>query len=329
MIPKVKKILPGLVLIIFTSTISAQCGCLEDIFENDPDGSEKIIKIFDGGFFTEGPTVDNEGNVYFTDLTFISETGNVPGHIWKYSPATGETDIYRSPGGMANGMLIDENDYLYICEGADTGGRRIIKTDLKTGKSIILADEFNGKPFNSPNDITRASDGTIYFSDSRYIGDEPVEQPCNGVYRLLPSGKVELIIDDITMPNGVAVTPDNKKLYVGCNQEEVTEDENMKNGNFIAEYLIDDEGKVTFNKYVAKFLPPTAPDGIELGNDGNIYAAINDQYRPGIYVYSAKGNLLQKIIMPETPSNLTFANKEQNELYVTASVSLYKVHLEK
>ncbi|MCF8265171.1 MAG: SMP-30/gluconolactonase/LRE family protein, partial [Melioribacteraceae bacterium] len=210
-----------LTIIFFSSFISlqAQCGCLEDIFENDAEGnSQQIINLFDGGFFTEGPTVDSKGNVYFTDLTFTSETGNEPGHIWKYNPQTNETKIYRSPGNMANGMII-KNDTLFICEGADTGGRRIIKTELSTGKSYILADEFNGKRFNSPNDLTMTEDGIIYFTDPRYAGDEIIEQPVNGVYRLIPNGKVELIIDKISMPNGIAVTPDNKKLYVGCNDE--------------------------------------------------------------------------------------------------------------
>lgn len=320
-----------LVILLMMSVVllKAQCGCLEDIFKNDSDGNSKqIVKLFDNGFFTEGPAVDSAGNVYFSDLTFTSETGNEPGHIWQYSPITKKTKIYRSPSNMSNGMVIKNNE-LFICEGADTGGRRIIKTNLATWKSVILADKYNSKLFNSPNDITISDNGTIYFSDPRYAGDEKIEQPANGVYRILPTGKVELVINNITMPNGVAVNPDNTKLYVGCNQEIESNKENMLNGNFIAEYFIKPNGDVVFNKYIAKFLPPTGPDGIKLGEDGNIYAALRDDYRPGIYVYSTEGILINKIIMPEVPSNLVFSNEDPNIIYVTAGGSLYLVKLEK
>lgn len=311
------------IVILSFAKVYAQCGCIDDM-KNDPSKySDRIELLFDGGFFTEGPAIDSKGNVYFTDLTFTSETGNQPGHIWKYSPSANHTSIYRSPSNMANGMII-KNDTLYTSEGADTGGRRLIKTDLASGKSYILTDKFNEKPYNSPNDLTIANDGTIYFTDPRYAGDESIEQPVNGVYRLNISGQVELIIDNILMPNGITVSPDNKKLYVGCNDENPGED----NTNFIAEYLIDKEGKVTFNKYVAKFLPPTSPDGIKLGKDGFIYAALRDPYRPGIYVYSPEGVLIEKVILPEDPSNLIFADESQEILYVTAGGNLYKVSLE-
>ena len=130
------------------------------------------------------------------------------------------------------------------------------------------------------------------------------------------------------MPNGIAVSPDNTKLYVGCNQEEETNEDNMLIGNFIAEYLIQPNGNVIFNKYIAKFLPPTGPDGIKLGANGNIFAALSDDYRPGIYVYSPAGILLRKVIMPEVPSNLIFSNEDPNIIYVTAGGSLYGVKTE-
>lgn len=318
-----KILLPVVIIILSLVNAYAQCGCIDNL-KNDPSTySDRIELLFDDGFFTEGPAVDSKGNVYFTDLTFTSETGNEPGHIWRYSPSTNRTSIYRSPSNMANGMII-KNDTLYTCEGADTGGRRLIKTELSTCKSFILSNNFNGKPYNSPNDLTIADDGTIYFTDPRYSGNEPIEQPVNGVYRLTVSGQVDLIIDNISMPNGITVTPDNKKLYVGCNDENADED----NPNFIAEYLIDEEGRVTFNKYIAKFLPPTGPDGIKLGKNKFIYAALRDPYRPGIYVYSPEGVLIEKLILPEDPSNLIFADESQEILYVTAGGNLYRVSLE-
>lgn len=319
-----KKYLLGFIIINIVGNISAQCGCIDDFRNDHLKYSNNIDVLFDGGFFTEGPAVDSHGNVYFTDLTFTSETLNEPGHIWKYFPVTKKTEIYRSPSNMANGMII-KNDTLYICEGADTGGRRLIRTELKSGKSLILADQYNGKPFNSPNDLTIADNGTIYFTDPRYVGVESIEQAVNGVYRLNAIGEVELIIDNISMPNGIAVSPDNKKLYVGCNDENADEE----TANFIAEYLVEPNGDVVFNKYIAKFLPPTGPDGIKLGKNGNIYAALRDDYRPGIYVYSTDGVLQQKVILPEVPSNLIFSNENSGIIYVTAGGSLYSVKMEK
>jgi len=317
------------VFILTHTSFYSQSEYDKDILVNDLSvNSEKILEVFNSGFFTEGPAVGSNGEVYFTDLTFISETGNIPGHIWKYSPLTNETKIYRSPSGMANGLVIDEEDNLYTCEGADTGGRRIIKTNLKSAMSIILADKYKGKLFNSPNDLTRSDDGTIYFTDPRYVGDEAIEQPVNGVYKLLPNGNVELVIDDIPMPNGIAVNRENTKLYIGCNGEVESNNEKLKQGNFIAEYIINDLGKVTFNKYIAKFTLPTGPDGIKLGKDGNVYAAIRDEDKPGVYIYSTNGELLKNVIIPKVPSNLTFSKEDKSILYVTAGGSLYKIFLD-
>ena len=174
----------------------------------------ELTELFSDAHFTEGPTVAPDGTVYFSDITFTDQTDMQAGHIMRYNPETGETTVFRSPSGMSNGMEFDAQGRLVVAEGADFGGRRITRTDIETGKSEIIAGLYNGKPFNSPNDLTIDEQGRIYFTDPRYAGNEPVEQPIFGVYRIDPDGSIHLVVTDGGKPNGVAVSPDQKTLYV-------------------------------------------------------------------------------------------------------------------
>ena len=182
---------------------------------------EKLEKLWDGGcFLTEGVAVGFDGMVYFSDITLTKfckdPSGLYPqaGNIWKYNPNTGECTIFRSPSGMSNGIKFDAEGNMITALGADYGGRMLIKTDMKTGKSYILSGLFRGKPYNSLNDISIDEKGRIYFSDPRFLGQEPIFQPGCAVYRLDPDGKVTRIITDADKPNGVCVSPDQKTLYV-------------------------------------------------------------------------------------------------------------------
>src|SRR4029453_2484358 len=119
----------------------------------------KLEKVFDDGMvLTEGVAVAPDGMVYFSDITFShvskEKTGMLEaGHIWKFDPKTGKATIFRSPSGMSNGIKFDADGNMIVAEGADYGGRRVIRTDMKTGKSYIIAGLFEGRPFNAPNDI--------------------------------------------------------------------------------------------------------------------------------------------------------------------------------
>ena len=174
----------------------------------------ELKELFNGAHFTEGATVAPDGMVYFSDITFTDQTDMQAGHIWKHNPEAGETTVFRSPSGMSNGMEFDAQGRLVVAEGADFGGRRITRTDMETGKSEIIAGLYNGRPFNSPNDLTIDEQGRIYFTDPRYAGHEPVEQPVFGVYRIDPDGSIHLVVTDGGKPNGVAVSPDQQTLYV-------------------------------------------------------------------------------------------------------------------
>src|SRR3954469_6509540 len=183
----------------------------------------KLEKVFSGGLvLTEGVAVAPDGMGYFSDITFshvsLKEKGVIEaGHIWKFDPKTKKATIFRSPSGMSNGLKFDAEGNLLAAEGADFGGRRVTRTDMKTGKSYILASTFEGKPLNSPNDITIDEKGRVYFSDPRYLGHEPIDQPVQAVYRVDTDGSVHRIITDAGKPNGVAISPDQKTLYVVSN----------------------------------------------------------------------------------------------------------------
>src|SRR5207244_4382678 len=169
----------------------------------------KLEKLFDGGVvLTEGCASAPDGMVYFSDITFSNASKDKrgvmeAGHIWKFDPKTMKTSIFRSPSGMSNGIKFDAAGNMIVAEGADFGGRRVIKTDMKTGKSYIIAGLFEGRPFNSPNDITIDEKGRIYFSDPRYLGHEPLEQPVQAAYRIDPDGSIQRVITDAGKPNGV------------------------------------------------------------------------------------------------------------------------------
>lgn len=278
-------------------------------------------KVFDGGFFTEGPAYGNDGCIYFSDQTFTSETDMEAGIIWKYDPIRDTTVVFRSPSGMSNGIKFNKEGNMVVCEGADFGGRMITRTDMKTGKSKIIAGLYNGKPFNSPNDLTIDKKGRIYFTDPRYTGYESIDQPVMGVYRIDNDNSVSLIIENIMMPNGIALSPDGRILYVGCNFEG---DENTKPDMAIYEYKITDRDSISFNRKLINFMDDAGPDGIKVDMRGNIFVAVRDETKPQIRVYNPKGDMIDALDLPEVPSNLTFTPRE-NECYITAGNGLYRI----
>jgi gluconolactonase len=300
----------------------------------------KLEKVFDGGMvLTEGVAVAPDGMVYFSDITFshVSKetTGRLEaGHIWKFDPTTGKTTIFRSPSGMSNGLKFDAEGNLIVAEGADYGGRRVVKTDMKTGKSYILAALFEGRPLNSPNDLTIDEKGRIYFSDPRYLGHEPIEQPVQAIYRIDLDGSIHRIITDAGKPNGVCISPDQKTLYVISNDNGSTgigrlpPEATLKKGPMtLLAYDLAADGTAKFRKTLVDYAPQDGPDGMVCDTEGNVYVAVRDETRPGIYVYSPEGKELA-YIKTEVPTNVGFGRgKESRTLYITAGKSLYRIRL--
>jgi len=300
----------------------------------------KLELLFDGGVaLTEGCASALDGTIYFSDITFShmskDKRGFIEaGHIWKFDPKTKKTTVFRSPSGMSNGIKFDAAGDMIIAEGADFGGRRLIKTDMKTGKSYILAAEYEGRRLNSPNDITIDEKGRIYFSDPRYLGHEPVEQPVQAVYRLDLDGKLHRIITDAGKPNGVCISPDQKTLYVVSNDNGNTGIERMpkdapgrKGLMALLAYDLAADGTAKFRKMLVNYAPQDGPDGLCADVNGNLYVAVRDETRPGIYVYSPEGKELG-YIKTEIPTNVGFGRGEEAKtLYITAGKSLYRIGL--
>lgn len=302
----------------------------------------RLELLFDGACaLTEGVVVAPDGRVFFSDITFshkcAGEDGGIQaGNIWVLDPITKQATIYRSPSGMSNGLKFDAQGRLLAAEGADYGGRRVVRTDLKTGRSTIIADSFEGRRLNSPNDITIDEKGRIYFSDPRYLGHEPVEQAVQAVYRIDTDGSIHRIITDAGKPNGVAVSPDQKTLYVVSNDngsfgiERDPVDLPLAKGRMALQaYDLAADGTAKFRETLVDYLPEDGPDGLVCDKEGNIYAAARDLTKPGVHVYSPKGELLA-YIATEVPTNVGFGRgAEAKTLYITAGKSLYRIRLKK
>jgi gluconolactonase len=306
----------------------------------------KLEKIFEGQFLTEGVTSAPDGTMYFSEITFshLSRDKNgaiEAGYIWKHDRATGKTTIFRSPSGMSNGLKFDAAGNLIAAEGADYGGRRVTRTDMTTGKAKIIAGLFDGRPFNAPNDITIDEKGRIYFSDPRYLGHEPLEQPVMAVYRIDLDGSIHRIISDAGKPNGVAISPDQKTFYLVSNDNGAegfdrldppeTPMENktkLRKGNMaLMAYDLAADGTAKYRKTLVDYLPEDGPDGLVCDKDGNLYVAVRAESRPGICVYSPEGKEIA-YIKTEIPTNVGFGRgKEAKMLYITAGTSLYKIRL--
>ncbi len=257
-----------------------------------PGITSEIKKVATGFKFTEGPAVAPNGDIYFTDIP------NNKIHVWS---TKGSLSTYLENTGGANGLLFDNNGNLLVCEG---GNRRLVSINPKT-KTTILADNFKDKKLNSPNDLWIDSKGGIYFTDPRYGKRNNLEQDGENVYYLPPKGgAIKRVIDDMVRPNGIVGTPDGKKLYVADH-----------GGNKVFSYSINNNGTLSGKKLLAE----KGSDGMALDSNGNLYITTD-----AVLVYNPEGKLLQRIEVPERPSNVCFG-KDGKTVFITARTSLYAI----
>jgi len=303
----------------------------------DTTGSPVVVQgvhlehLFGGGSFTEGPAVAPDGCVSFSDLTFEDTDARYAGHLWRFDPRAMSCTVYRSPSNMSNGIGFDAGGRMVVAEGNGLGGRRIVRTDMTTGKSEVLAASYAGVPFNSPNDLTIAHDGRIIFTDPRYGDEKSVRQPMMGVYCIDTTGRASLLIGDVPMPNGVALSPDGHTLYVGCFDEGASEPPVPRARQMaLFAYPLPQSGAPGPGRLLGDYGERDGPDGIEVDADGHIFAAVRDEARPGIAIHDTRGKEIGFIPLPEIPSNVAFDRPPHGDrLYVTAGRGLYRIHIKK
>lgn len=318
-----------LYLLLSLSTVTAQ---MPDLNKTPPPTAllapEAKLGVAAGICFLEGPAVHKDGSVYFSDIQ-----GN---RILKMDPA-GAVTTFRADSGRTNGNTFDAQGRLISCEGSENGPggrRRIVRTDLATGKVEVLTERYEGKRYNSPNDVVVDPAGRIWFTDPLYAPDRSImEHSHEAVYRIDTDGKVTRIITQPTIgrPNGIAVTPDGKTLYV-IDSNYINPTGNRK----IWAFDIAADGSVSKQRVVYDFGRGRGGDGMRLDSQGNLWVAAgilaprtaneSADVPTGVYVISPRGELLGRIPIPEDViTNLAFGGPDKKTLYVTAGKMLYKI----
>jgi gluconolactonase len=259
----------------------------------------QVEKAAHGFRFTEGPAWSRDGYLLFSDI---------PGNkIMKYVPGEGYP-VFREPSNGANGNAFDAQGRLYTCE---SFARRVTRTDKK-GHIEVLADKWEGKRLNAPNDIVVSKSGHVYFTDPAFGSQADTrELDFYGVYHIAPKGELSVIARPAGRPNGITLSPNGRILYVANSDE-----------RNIRAYNVDRNGEVSDERTIVSGIEGV-PDGIRTDEKGNLYVAAK-----GIQVYSPEGKLLATIPLSETPSNCAFGDSDLQTLYITARTSLYRVRLD-
>jgi gluconolactonase len=282
----------------------------DDFVVKDAEQFAKLIpkgagleKLAGGMKFTEGPVWapgEHGGMLLFSDIP--------ADEIKKWTQADG-LSVFRAMSRGANGNTLDREGRLITCEHRS---RSVVRNDLD-GSVVTLADAYNGRKLNSPNDVAVKADGTVWFTDPPYgLGDRTREQRGNYVYRLEPkSKKLQAAIEDIAWPNGICFSPDESRLYVA----------NSDGANpviYVTPFKAD--GTVGTPQPLCR-IDSGAPDGIRCDAEGRIWSSAGD----GVQVFAPDGKLIGKVLTPEAPANLCFGGPGGTTLFVTARTSLYSI----
>lgn len=286
------------------NNISANTSEKLDIVEDNTE----VEKLFDGFKFTEGPVWNPEGFLLFSDIP--ADT------IYKWNTKDKNQNqnkpaIFRRPSGNTNGNAYDNQGRLISAQ----HNRKLTRTE-KDGKITVLAERYENKLLNSPNDIAVKSDDSIYFTDPPY-GIKNVEEELGfyGIYRWEENGNLTLLNKEMVRPNGIAFSPDEKKLYVSDSEK-----------LHILVFDVKPDGTLSEGKVFAELQGPTdkgVPDGMKVDTKGNIYSTGSG----GVWIFSPTGQLLDKINVPENATNLAWGNQDYKTLYITAGNSVYRIPL--
>jgi gluconolactonase len=279
--------------------LPAACFALAALLGAQDFSDLRIERIAAGHKFTEGPVWSREGFLLFSDVP--------QDLILQWTPGKGVSRFRESSNG-ANGNTFDAQGRLYSCESRT---RRVVRMDRK-GQLEVLAERFEGKRLNAPNDIVVRRDGHVYFTDPAFGAQQDTrELDFFGVYHITPRGEIEAIARWKTRPNGVALSPDGRILYVTNSDER----------NVYA-FDLDRQGRAANPRVVVSGIDGV-PDGMAVDEKGNLYVTAR-----ALFVYTPQGKLLATIEMPETPSNCAFGDPDFGALYVTARSSVYRIRLD-
>jgi gluconolactonase len=304
----------NLIRVVSTLFVAVGCALTSPLIAQVPEVATTVA-------FTEGPTVDRNGNVYFTDI--------ITQRILKLS-ADGVLSTFRENSNVANGLLIDPQGRLIACEGAAferpgvklKGTPKVTRTELATGRVEVLADSFDGTPLVGPNDVTIDGQGRLYFTE------------LNGaaVYRIDGPGKVARILaaPDVRSPNGIQISPDDRTLYL------IESNQAQGGPRLIRRYDLQPDGTVRNMRVHYDFSPGRSGDGMSIDTQGNLYVSAGmNQLRgtsetlatkTGVYVISPDGKLLKMFpIAEDFITNNAFGGSDMKTLYVTAGKTLYKL----
>ncbi|MFC1551337.1 SMP-30/gluconolactonase/LRE family protein [Candidatus Latescibacterota bacterium] len=279
-----------LIMMFLLTFIISNVEALDDLIAP---GAE-IVHLAGGYAFTEGPTANARGDVYFTD--------SHRDHILCLT-VEGELSTFRKPSGGAVGLFFDDEDNLIVCAGSD---KKLISIDPQ-GKTTVLADAYLGRPFNRPNDVFSHPESGIFFTDPR--SSRSGEKAVSRVFHLSKESKLlTSLIETMIYPNGIITTPDGKVLYIA--------DWAAKK---VYSYSIDYEGKTSNPQVIASI----DCDGMTLDVLGNVYLASEE----GVVVYNSQSQRIALINVPEKPSNVCFGGADRKTLFITAETSLYSLKM--
>jgi len=274
----------------------------------------EVEKLYTGCLWAEGP-------VWFSDGGYLVWSDIPNNRLLRWTPHLG-VDVFRTNSDYSNGNTRDRQGRLVSCQ---HGKRRVVRTE-PDGSTTVIADTYQGKPLNSPNDVVVKSDGSIWFTDpsygilSNYEGYKAdMEQAGCYVYRVPADlSEITIVADDFVKPNGLAFSPDEQILYIA--DSGVSHDPDGP--HHIRAFDVSTDGTLSNDRIFAD-VNPGLPDGFRLDTDGNLWTSAGD----GIHCYAPDGTILGKIKIPEVVANLTFGGPRRNRLFITATSSLYAVYV--
>lgn len=273
----------------------------------------KIERLATGFRWCEGP-------VWIGDQRVLIWS-DVPGNVqYRWDEQSGEVSVFRKPSNNGNGNTRDRQGRLLVCEHLT---RRVIRVEID-GTHTVIADSFNGKPLNSPNDIVCKTDGSIWFTDpvfgilGNYEGQKAEPQLESNVYRVGVDGQITVVAEGINQPNGLAFSPNESILYIV---------ESRSEPRHILAMDVNSDGTSLSNKRVIIDAGPGTPDGFRVDVDGNLWCGwgMGESGLDGVHVFDPHGTLIGKIELPERCSNVCFGGVHRNRLFMAASTSIYSL----